>query len=225
MRQVRHIIWDWNGTLFDDAWLCLEIINGLLAERGLPLIDARLYQNEFVFPVEAYYRKIGFDLTQESFEHLANEYMEHYDRRHSECGLQPGVRKVLATLSTRGCTHSILSATEQSRLEEMLLLTNLRGQFAELVGIGDCYAGGKTDHGKQLISGLCCEASEVVMIGDTLHDHEVASAVGIECILIPSGHCSRERLASCGTRVLGGVSDLLALPAPFCACQPPATPA
>jgi phosphoglycolate phosphatase len=215
MRQVKHIIWDWNGTLFDDAWLCVEIINRLLAKRGLSLIDASLYQNEFVFPVEAFYRRVGFDLAQEPFHHLANEYMEHYDRRRAECSLQPGVREVLAMLSTRGCTHSILSATEQSRLEEMLLFTNLRGQFAKLVGIGDCYARGKTDNGRQLVSSLCCEASEIVMIGDTLHDYEVASLMGIECILITSGHCSRERMASCGARVLSNVSDLLALSVPF----------
>jgi phosphoglycolate phosphatase len=209
MREIRHIIWDWNGTLFDDAWLCVEIINRLLAKRRLPLIDGERYENEFVFPVETYYRNIGLDLAREPFERLAHEYMEQYDRRHRECRLQPGVREVLATLSARGCTHSVLSATEQSRLEEMVSLANLRRRFAHLVGIGDCYARSKTDYGRQLIASLGHVASEVVLIGDTIHDHEVASAIGIECILIPSGHCSRERIASCGTKVLGNVSELL----------------
>ena len=33
MGNYRHVIWDWNGTLLDDAWLCVEVLNGLLARR------------------------------------------------------------------------------------------------------------------------------------------------------------------------------------------------
>jgi phosphoglycolate phosphatase len=208
VRAVKHIVWDWNGTLFDDAWLCVEIINGLLTNRGLPPIDEAHYQDSFVFPVEAYYRSIGFDFAEEPFEHLTGEYMEQYDRRRVECGLQPEARTVLAALSARGYTHSILSASEQSRLEKMVLRSGLREQFAELAGISDCYARSKTDRGRRLISDLGCEGSEIVMVGDTLHDYEVASAMGVACILIPSGHCSRERMASCRAQVLYSLSEL-----------------
>ena len=38
----RHLVWDWNGTLFDDAWLCVEVMDGLLVnfarERGAAAI-------------------------------------------------------------------------------------------------------------------------------------------------------------------------------------------
>ena len=30
LQKYRHVIWDWNGTLLDDAWLCVEIINEML---------------------------------------------------------------------------------------------------------------------------------------------------------------------------------------------------
>ncbi len=157
------------------------------------------------------YRNIGFDFTREPFEHLTSEYMEQYDRRRVECTLQPGARQVLTTFSARGYIHSVLSATEQSRLEEMVLLTGLHGQFTNLVGISDCYARSKTDHGRQLISSLRCDPSETVMVGDTLHDYEVASALGIGCILIPSGHCSRERMASCGAQVAGDLGEFVSV--------------
>jgi hypothetical protein len=29
----KHISWDWNGTLFDGAWLCLETMNTLRRKR------------------------------------------------------------------------------------------------------------------------------------------------------------------------------------------------
>jgi len=33
--RYRHIIWDWNGTLLDDTWLCVEVLNQLLTDAHL----------------------------------------------------------------------------------------------------------------------------------------------------------------------------------------------
>ena len=34
----KMLIWDWNGTIVDDADLCLAIENELLRERNMPEI-------------------------------------------------------------------------------------------------------------------------------------------------------------------------------------------
>ena len=39
---MRHVIWDWNGTLFDDLHIVVESVNASLAELGAPPIDACL---------------------------------------------------------------------------------------------------------------------------------------------------------------------------------------
>ena len=49
--KPHHVIWDWNGTLVDDAWLCVEIINELLARRGLAPITPCKYSAVFGFPL------------------------------------------------------------------------------------------------------------------------------------------------------------------------------
>ena len=41
--DLKHIIWDWNGTLLDDSWLCVESINKSLKKRNLPQIDKEKY--------------------------------------------------------------------------------------------------------------------------------------------------------------------------------------
>ena len=55
----QHIIWDWNGTLFDDAGVCLDIMNGMLARRNLPHLTPERYEEFFDFPVIDYYRRVG----------------------------------------------------------------------------------------------------------------------------------------------------------------------
>jgi hypothetical protein len=49
------IVWDWNGTLLDDAWLCREIMNEQLITRGLPALSMQRYGAIFGFPVKTYY--------------------------------------------------------------------------------------------------------------------------------------------------------------------------
>jgi phosphoglycolate phosphatase len=47
LKDYAHIIWDWNGTLFDDAWLCVDIMNILLQRRNKPLITYPQYLEIF----------------------------------------------------------------------------------------------------------------------------------------------------------------------------------
>ena len=47
--QIKHIIWDWNGTLIDDAWLFVDLMNCVLKKRRLPIINIVDYQNTFCF--------------------------------------------------------------------------------------------------------------------------------------------------------------------------------
>ena len=73
------IVWDWNGTLFDDVAVCIDVMNGLLAEQGLPSIpDAETYRSLFCFPVIRYYERLGFDFSKTPFEALARDYVAGY---------------------------------------------------------------------------------------------------------------------------------------------------
>ena len=49
-RDYRHVVWDWNGTLLDDTWLCCASLNRLLAEDGHPPVDPVRYREIFQFP-------------------------------------------------------------------------------------------------------------------------------------------------------------------------------
>ncbi|MFH0907812.1 MAG: HAD family hydrolase, partial [bacterium] len=191
--RYRHVIWDWNGTLLDDAWLCVEIMNGLLGPRGLAPLTMERYQEVFDFPVVEYYRRLGFDFQKESFEKLGTDFIVEYEKRRLECDLQPGAREALAAIERAGLTQSVLSAYRQDTLEELVDHFGLRRYFVALAGLEDHYAAGKTGNARKLIAGLPHAPREVLLIGDTVHDHEVARAIGANCVLVPCGHQSRAR--------------------------------
>ena len=204
----RHVIWDWNGTLLDDAWLCVDCMNGLLRRRGLEELTVERYQETFDFPVVEYYRRLGFDFTRETFEAAGTEFIVEYERRKTECDLQPHARETVAALRAAGLTQSVLSAYRQDTLERFVTHFGLRESFLRLVGLQDHYAAGKVDLGRRWIAELPNAASEVLMVGDTTHDAETARAMGVDCVLVPGGHNTVERLESCGVPVLGSLRDL-----------------
>ena len=81
MPQRTTIIWDWNGTLLDDAEMCLEAINIMLKKRNLPELSMERYRDVFTFPVIEYYREVGFDFTLEAWDPVATEFRRGLQQR------------------------------------------------------------------------------------------------------------------------------------------------
>ncbi|MGC4113944.1 MAG: HAD hydrolase-like protein [Myxococcales bacterium] len=208
LENIRHVIWDWNGTLLDDAWLCVEVMNGLLSPRNLPTLDAARYQDLFCFPVRDYYVRLGFDFAADPFEKVGTDFIEGYQERQHECRLQPGAEQALGSLADRGIGCSILSASQQGRLEEQSTRLGVRERFVAVLGLTDHFAGGKLETGRRWIAELGIDPRQVLLVGDTDHDCEVARDIGVRCVLIPSGHQSPARLRSLGVPVLDALTDL-----------------
>ena len=207
--KYSHVIWDWNGTLLNDAWLCVDVMNNMLAQRGLPLITLEIYRNIFDFPVRDYYLKLGYNFDNESFEKVGMEFMIRYNQRQKECSLHPGAVFVLDEISKLGLSQSILSAREQNELQKETTDLDVYRFFDKVYGLDDHYAHGKTDVGIKLLYDLKVPKEKVIFIGDTQHDAEVADELSVDCILIPNGHQSYQRLKSLNKHIVLSINDLL----------------
>ncbi len=209
MAAYSHIIWDWNGTLFDDAAWCMSIINGMLGRRGLPeLPDLAAYQGVFGFPIIDYYRRAGFDFTNEPFEALAAEFISLYHADNTgRCGLRGGAEAVLQGAAGKGVRQVILSASKVENLAAQVAVFGIEPYFDEMLGISDIYAKSKVDIGRAFMARV--NPAKALMIGDTAHDAEVARAMGVDCVLLEGGHHARGTLLGCGVPVLGTILSVL----------------
>ena len=208
VNKYRHIIWDWNGTLFDDAWLCLEIINRLLSERGLRTITADQYERDFGFPVIDYYSRIGFNFDVEPFEQISTAFISEYEQRRVECQLRSGARTIIDRLRKHGVSQSIISASKQAFLEKAVQQFELRDRFISISGLDNHHASGKLEIALNWMEKSDINSRDILLIGDTIHDYEVAQGIGATCILIHSGHQDEDQLSNCGARIIQGFSEL-----------------
>lgn len=207
---LAHVIWDWNGTLLDDTWLCIDVMNGLLAERGLPALTLERYHEVFDFPVVEYYRRLGFDFARDPFEIVGAEFIRRYELRRHEARLHGAALDTLRALRGAGLTQSVLSAYRHDTLEELLLHFELRPFFSGVLGSDNVYAHGKLEQGRRWMAQLGLDPSAVLLVGDTTHDFEVAEAIRCRCVLIANGYHPRVKLQRCRAPVL---EDLATLPA------------
>ncbi len=74
LNGIDHIVWDWNGTLFDDPHACVETLNVILKKRNISCIDIDAYRDVFRFPVREYYEILGIYLNDAEWDDLAVEF-------------------------------------------------------------------------------------------------------------------------------------------------------
>ena len=174
-------------------------------------ITLEKYREIFGFPVKNYYTKLGFDLEKEPFEESGMEFIKGYENRRYEAQLYPQVIPLLSDLQTIGISHSILSAQHQTLLDDLTQYYNIRDHFIQVIGLDNHYAHSKVENGIQWVNRLKLNAQEVLLIGDTDHDFEVAETIGVDCLLLSHGHHSLNRLQKTGATVVQGLNDIFQL--------------
>ncbi|MGB6607569.1 MAG: HAD family hydrolase [Atribacterota bacterium] len=209
LSKYKHIIWDWNGTLINDIWLVVEIMNKMLKKRNMPGIDSKKYREIFDFPVIDYYAKLGFNFSKESFEELTVEFISEYYTRFNECKLFNEVEEVLKKIRDMGIPQSILSASKEDVLIEKIKYYGIDKYFCRIMGLENHYAESKVERGKKWINELNLNPQDVLLMGDTAHDYDVSKHIGCDCLLVANGHYSYERLAKLGVDVIGTLKEMI----------------
>lgn len=206
--KYTHVIWDWNGTLFDDVDWCVKVMAQMLAAHDIAPMDLKKYRAVFGFPISDYYQKIGYDFNKIPFDVLSREFIARYHENDTGGSpLQFGVEAILAVIREKGISQVVLSASRTDNLMAQVARFDILEYFDEVVGISDIHAASKLEAGRAYMRRA--KPEKALFIGDTLHDFEVATALGADCMLFSGGHQSRERLERCGVPVLDVLAEVI----------------
>ena len=210
-KAYTHVIWDFNGTILNDMQAGIDSVNVMLSARGLPTVNSLArYRELFDFPVEDYYRRLGFDFIKEDYRTvLAPLWVELYGEHSQGAPLFAGVEPLTRALRSLGVRQSILSASESVMMKEQLCARGALSWFDEIWGNDSIHAYGK--EGLAAAWRAAHPQDVAVVLGDTTHDLDVARAIGADCILIAAGHHSAEKLTACGVPVVEDLKACAAL--------------
>lgn len=201
--SALRLIWDFNGTLLNDVQACLDALNALLRPRGIAPLTREDYRRTFRFPVAEFYHGLGMAPADPfDWEALAESFHMRY-LFSKTLALQPGAAEAVATFRAAGIRQGVLSALEQGLLEIQLRQFGLADAMDFVCGSRNLDGASKEAAARSL--SLC---GPVLLIGDTLHDAEVARSQGWDCVLCSAGHQTEERLLPAGFPVIPSLHAL-----------------
>jgi phosphoglycolate phosphatase len=210
---LTHVVWDWNGTLFDDVDCCVAVANQLLGEFGLTQFSGVAdYHATFRFPIVDYYRDLGFDTSEDgNFHAAAARYIELYTAASATCRLHDGALETLTALRAAGVRQVLISASQRDNLAAQIAPFGLDGLLDGVHGIDDIYAASKQSIARDWIDAEELPADTVLFVGDSEHHADIAAALGARCVLYSGGHHARAHLATLGPPVIDDLREIAAL--------------
>lgn len=216
---MKYILWDWNGTLLDDTQAAVNTLNIMLARRGHigNPVTMKFFRDNFAFPCRPFYDQIGMAVADDEWDALAKEYHDTYAEQPKQLNIE--TIAALERVKQSGARQSIISALRQDLLEAVTAEFDVAKYMECIYGTDNLDGASKLDRALDLLSRIAPstgETPDVVLIGDSLHDKEVADALKVGCVLCAQGSHAGWRLravAPTGDTLLAAVN--LALDAGF----------
>lgn len=210
---IRHVVWDWNGTLLDDNHAVLAAVNAVCAEHGRGPFTLDQWRATFRRPlIDCYGELLGRTLSTQDWADLDRCYHDSYHALLHSCALAHGVADTLTAWRTRGRTQSLLSMWTHHRLTELITTMGLLDHFTKIDGLRhDPGGGSKSSHLLAHLREQELDPADVVLIGDIVDDSDAAEAAGTRCVLVTTGMGSPESLRRTGRPVVDSVAEAIRL--------------
>ena len=203
--KYRLIVFDWDGTLIDSAGTIVQCIQDAARDMALEVPDRERASHVIGLGLHDSLRHAVPGLAPERYVEFASHYRRHFLARQDSMLLFPGVRELLETLSRE---RSLAIATGKSRrgLDRALEADGLGRYFAASRCADETHPKPHPAMLLELMEQLAVASGQVLMIGDTSHDLEMANAAGVDALAVTYGAHPEEGLRACSP--LGCVSSV-----------------
>ena len=213
---MRHVVWDWNGTLFDDLDIVVRSVNLTLEPLGAGPIGADDYRDHYVRPVQLFYdRLLGRPTTASEWLRLDQIFHEAYHDLLPGAALAADAHDALSSVASARHSQSLLSMWWHDRLMPMVRDLGVDAYMARIDGNRDGGAGEtKAAHLERHLGALesaGVDISATVVIGDSLDDAVAAKVVGVDAVMYDGGSHHRRELEESGFPVAGTLVEAVSI--------------
>ncbi|NYE21773.1 HAD-IA family hydrolase [Pigmentiphaga litoralis] len=196
------VVFDWDGTLMDSTPTIVNAIQASCRDLGLP-----------VPPDAAASWVIGLGLTEalataiptlqpEQIPKLLERYRFHYLTKDPELRLFPGIQEMLDALRSKGVKMAVATGKSRLGLERMLETTGLRPYFTATRCADETFSKPHPGMLLELMEEIGTIPEEVIMIGDTSHDLNMACNAGVAGLGVAYGAHPISELLPCRPEVV-----------------------
>ena len=194
----RALVFDWDGTLVDSTGLIAESILQAADDVGIPVPDRGLASHVIGLGMLDALARVVPDLPRDKIADFVGRFQVHYRRGEGEIRLFAGARQLLETLRERGVLLAVATGKTHAGLARSLEIAGLQEHFAATRCADQSRPKPHPAMLHELQQALALEPAQMLMIGDTSHDLQMAASAGVAAVAVSYGAHSRgelERLA------------------------------
>lgn len=218
LRRFMHIIWDWNGTLFDDLDIVVAAVNATIEPLGAGPISHDDYRAHYVRPVRLFYeRLLDRAVSREEWHRFDDAFHHDYNEAVHHVGLAVDALDALDLVERAGATQSLLSMYPHDELLPLATRHGVADSMVLIEGRRGTAGASKRDSMVRHVDAILghphttAELEEFVVIGDALDDATAADASGLRCILYDNGSHPFDHLVATGHPVTQSLMTALDL--------------
>jgi len=210
--MIKLIAFDWNGTLIADTWPILEGVNLVLKSFGKKQITHKQFLEDFDVPVSIAYKKHGLDADaiDGAHEKISQIFHTYYENRIANIRTRANARKVLDHLKKKGIKCLVFSNHTQHGVEKQLKRLKLASYLEAVLANSERHHAlikrAKGERLKDFMKNKKLRPGEVLIVGDTIEEIQIAKSLGSMVCSITHGNCSTRRLKAAKPDYL--ISDL-----------------
>ena len=187
MKKYAAVVFDWDGTVMDSTHSIVVAIQSACADLGLPIPDARDAAWVIGLSLErALYRCVP-DLTAEQLPQFLDRYRFHFFGRDDQIKLFDGIVDVLHMIRRRDALLAVATGKSRVGLNRVLEQVRLNDLFNATRCADETVCKPNPTMLLQILEEFELEPEEVLMVGDTTHDIDMASSAGMDSMAVTYG--------------------------------------
>ena len=205
--RYRLVVFDWDGTLMDSTGAIVRAAVGAIEELGWPALPEERIREIIGLGLRESWDRLFPGGPEDGFHAFVSAYRTRFFAAEAHASrLYPGMRGLLEELVQRG--HLLAVATGKSRLglDRDFERTGLGCRFAASCTADETRSKPNPDMLHALVGRVGVRAEEVLMVGDTEFDLEMARRAGVDAVGVTWGAHPPARLAAAGA--LACLNDL-----------------
>jgi phosphoglycolate phosphatase len=187
IKPLKLIVFDWDGTLADSTKMITRALIQSCADLGLPTPTERQASYVIGLGLRDSLMAVAPSLSEDRYPEMVAAFRKRFIDGESGIALFDGARAMLDDLNAQGALLGVATGKSRAGLNRAIDTLGLHQVFSATRCADEGHPKPHPEMLLHVIQSCGAEASNVMMVGDTTHDLQLAQNAGVASIAVSYG--------------------------------------
>lgn len=194
--MIKLVAFDWNGTILADSRLMFKAFNQALKYYNLPILNFKKFQEVYNIPIRDMWIKAGG--SEKTLSEQRSIYQPAFLGYSKNVRSRSGIRVILKFLKNKNIKSVVFANHENAEIKKQISRLHLN-YFSAILGreegdLSHMSMRSKEHRLREFIKIYKFDPSEIIIVGDTIEEIEIAKDLQICSVSLTGGCHSVSRL-------------------------------